>query len=85
MSYKLIYLNENAQEKASNIQIKHPGEMTEWCKRQGYEKVTCDCLCKAFKSDNPILHKRANFAYNFGWKRHNKTCDCVEKLRNSKK
>jgi hypothetical protein len=38
-----MYLNENAQEKTNKlnpIKISHPGEMTEWCKSQGYEKVT---------------------------------------------
>jgi hypothetical protein len=59
--------------------------MTEWCKSQGYEKVTWSCLLKAFKSCNALLHKRANFAYNFGWKNHNRSCGDIEKFKNSKK
>jgi hypothetical protein len=61
--------------------IKHPGAFTKWCKDQGFEGVNCECICKALKTDDPTLHKRANFAYNFGFKRNGRTCKCVEELR----
>ena len=62
-----------------DIEIKHPGKFTDWCKSHGFEGVTCDCICKAMSSNDPKLHKEANFAYNFGFKKNGKTCDCMAK------
>ena len=71
-----MYLNENAiisiaqiieeASKKSNIEIKHPGAFTKWCKQQGFEGVTCECIKKGLASDNPHVRKMANFARNFG-------------------
>ena len=83
----LIYLNESAlkllieNSEKPKIEIKHPGAFTAWCKKQGFDGVTCECICKAMATDNPTLHKRANFAYNFAFKRNGKTCDCMEKRK----
>jgi len=76
-----------SKKKKLKLEIKHPGAFTEWCKEQGFEGVTCECICKAMKTDDPVLHKRANFAYNFGWRRNGKTCACMEaiRLKNQKK
>jgi len=72
----ISYLNENAiisiaqiieeASKKSNIEIKHPGAFTKWCKQQGFEGVTCECIKKGLASDNPHVRKMANFARNFG-------------------
>jgi len=71
-----MYLNENAArsiiqileeaEKKSNIDIKHPGEFTAWCKKQGFEKVNCECIKKGLASKDSHVRKMANFARNFG-------------------
>ena len=77
---KLYYLNENALRmirETEEIEIKHPGAFTDWCKSQNFDGVTCECICKALKTNDKVLHKRAIFAYNFGFKKNGKTCDCV--------
>ena len=76
--YKINFIVENEKPK---IEIKHPGAFTSWCKSQGFDGVTCECICKAMSTDNPTLHKRANFAYNFAFKRNGKTCECMEKRK----
>lgn len=40
------------------------GAFTAWCKRQGYDGVTQECIQKGLASDNPTIRKRANFARN---------------------
>ena len=50
------------------IKIKHPGAFTNYCKKNGFEGVNCACVNKAMNTDNPILHKQANFARNFALK-----------------
>ena len=67
--------------KKVKLVIKNPGAFSKWCKDQGFEGVTCECVCKALKTDDPTLHKRANFAYSFGFKKNGKSCKCVEDLR----
>jgi hypothetical protein len=42
--------------------IKKPGAFTEWCKRQGYEGVTRECIEKGKKSPNPTTRRRAYLA-----------------------
>ena len=61
----LTQIIEEASNK-SNIEIKHPGAFTAWCKRQGFEGVTCECIKKGLASKNPHVRKMANFARNFG-------------------
>jgi len=82
-NYLKTYLNENTFNKLfiieNEIKISHPGAFTDYCKSQGFDGVTCECICKAMKSNDKTLHKRANFAYNFGFKKKGKTCDCMEK------
>ena len=70
----------------ANIDLnpKNKGKFTEYCKRKGYTGVTCQCICEALKSNNTTVVKRAVFAYNFGFRRNGKKCECVEKLRKSK-
>lgn len=50
----------------SKIHIKEnkEGSFTAWCKRQGFEGVTQECIAKGLKSDNPDIRKKANFARN---------------------
>ena len=62
------------------IDKEHQGEFTEWCKEQGYTKVTCGCIAKGKKSDDPHIRKQATFAYNFGFKKNGKTCKEVEDM-----
>ena len=80
-----MYLNETSLnlilEAKNEIKIKHPGAFTDWCKQQGFGGVTCDCICKAMATNDKTLHKRASFAYTFGFKEHGKTCDCMEKRK----
>jgi len=73
----VIVLFEN--EIKNQIKISHPGAFTDYCKKQGFSGVTCDCICKAMASNDKTLHKRANFAYNFGFKKKGQTCSCMEK------
>ena len=86
-----MYLNETSikiileSAEKSKIEIKHPGVFTDWCKKQGFDGVTCECVCKAMSTNDPTLHKRANFAYTFAFKNHNKTCECMEKRKKEKK
>jgi len=42
--------------------IKKPGAFTQWCKRQGYEGVTQECIEKGKKSDNITIRRRAILA-----------------------
>lgn len=72
-------LEENKKGKMK-IKLKHPGAMTEYCKENGFDGVTCGCLCKAMKEKDPVWHKRAIFAYNFGFKRNKKKCTCMEAI-----
>jgi hypothetical protein len=65
------------------IEIKHPGAFTEWCKKQGFDGVTCGCVCKGLESDDPVIRKRANFATNFGG--FAKKCKCVKEIRERRK
>jgi len=71
---------ENNKKNKPKIKLKHPGAMTEYCKENGFDGVTCGCLCKAMKEEDPVWHKRAMFAYNFGFKRNKKTCACMEAI-----
>lgn len=41
------------------------GAFREWCKRQGYSKVTRECIAKGKKSKNPTTRRRANLAATF--------------------
>jgi len=73
---------QNATDQAKmKIKLKHPGAFTEYCGG----KVTCECIYKALTSDDTTLHRRANFAYNFGFKRNGHICPQVEKLREQSK
>jgi len=58
------------KDKKPNVHIEsdHKGEFTEWCKQQGYKKVTCGCIEKGLKSSDPKVRKQANFARNFPFK-----------------
>lgn len=44
--------------------VKHPGAFTQWCKSQGYDGVTQDCINKG-KSAGGTTAKRANLAQTF--------------------
>jgi len=54
------------------------GKFTEYCNRKGYSGVTCDCIYEGKNSTDPHVRKMANFAYNFGFKKHGKSCSKVE-------
>ena len=79
--FDAIDFEEELKDKKSKIKIdhEHDGEFTKWCKEKGYTKVTCKCIEDGKKSDDPHVRKMANFAYNFGWKRHGKKCKNLEK------
>ena len=38
------------------------GTFTAWCKRQGFDGVTEECIAKGLASKDPTTRKRANFA-----------------------
>jgi len=42
--------------------IKKPGAFTEWCKRQGFDGVTSECIRRGMASDDPKTRKRAALA-----------------------
>ena len=46
------------------IDPKKEGTFTAWCKRQGFDGVTMECIEKGLKDDNPLIRKKANFARN---------------------
>jgi len=71
--------------KKIKIKIKHPGAMTEYCKKKGYDGVTCGCLCEAMNDPDPVWHKRANFAYVFGFRKNGKQCACMEEIYKKRK
>lgn len=41
------------------------GAFTAWCKRQGFNGVTEECIRKGLSSDNPTIRRRANLAKTF--------------------
>ena len=45
--------------------VKHPGAFTRWCKQQGYNGVTEECIQKGCKSDNETIRRRACLAKVF--------------------
>lgn len=46
------------------IKPENRGKFTAHCKREGFTKVTNECIEDALKSDSPSLRKQANFARN---------------------
>ena len=65
----------------NKIKISKPGSFTEYCHGQ----VSCACMHKALLSNDPSLHRKANFAYNFGYKRNGKICPEIENMRKEHK
>lgn len=45
--------------------VKNKGAFTKWCKQQGYDGVTQECIEKGKKSKNPTTKKRAVLAETF--------------------
>ena len=73
--------------KKAKIVLKHPGAFSAWCKKQGFDGVTCDCICKAIevakKNDDKTLMKQALFANNFAIKKKlGKNCPCIGENKN---
>jgi len=68
-----------------DIDPKDKGKFTAYCKRNGFDGVTCECIMKGLKSPDVGTRRRANFAYNFGFKKNGKKCSDVEKFRNKNK
>jgi len=62
--FSVLFENETKED----IEIKHPGAFTKWCKQQGFDKVNCECIKKGLESKNAHVRKMANFARNFGHK-----------------
>jgi hypothetical protein len=54
------------------------GAFTNYCKRKGFTGVTCECIKQGKNSTDYHVRQMANFAYNFGFKNHGKTCEEVE-------
>lgn len=56
-----------AKKKKKWIQDAHlkKGAFTEWCKKQGFDGVTEECIKKAKKSSNPTTRKRGVLAETF--------------------
>jgi hypothetical protein len=52
--------------------IKNRGSFSEWCKRQGYEGATKECIEKGKRSSNPTTRRRAHLAETL--KRLSKKC-----------
>jgi hypothetical protein len=77
----MIHIKKSA---TPSIDPDNKGQFTKFCKSKGYTGVTCQCICEALKSRSVKRVKEANFAYNFGFKKNGKTCDCVEKIRKQK-
>lgn len=52
--------------KRAKIKIKksREGTFTAWCKRQGFDGVTRECIRKGLESKDPRIRKKANFARN---------------------
>lgn len=42
--------------------VKHPGSFTEWCKQQGFNGVTEECIARGCKSKNKTIRSRACLA-----------------------
>lgn len=40
------------------------GSFTAWCKRQGFDGVTDECIAKGLQSKDPAIRKKAHFARN---------------------
>lgn len=40
------------------------GSFTAWCKRQGYDGVTNECIRRGLRSKDSGIRKKANFAKN---------------------
>lgn len=49
---------------AIKIKKQNRGKFMEYCKRNGYKKVTKKCIDQAKKSKSPAVRKRATFAAN---------------------
>ncbi len=46
------------------IDPKNKGTFTSYCKRNGFNGVTSECIAKGKNSKNPTTRKRATFADN---------------------
>ena len=69
MSYYEVYGIRKLKKGGIFIKKKNRGKFTEWCKRQGYNSVTSECISKGKSSDNSNIRKQATFAKNArGWK-----------------
>jgi len=44
------------------------GSFTAWCKRQGFDSVTAECVARGKASKDKRIQKKAIFAGNFGGK-----------------
>lgn len=55
-----------SKEKKPTIKIKpsKEGSFTAWCKANGFNGVTEECIRKGLASKNPAIRKKANFARN---------------------
>jgi hypothetical protein len=45
--------------------VKKPGSFTAWCKKQGFDGVTNECIEKGLKSDDKKIQARAKLARAF--------------------
>jgi len=53
-----------AKQPKIKINPEHKGAFTSYCKQQGFNGVTNECIEKGLKSDDPEIRKQANFARN---------------------
>ena len=51
--------------KGIEIEVKHTGTFTRYCKSKGFRGVTKKCIEEGCKSKNKTTKKRACFAKNF--------------------
>ena len=76
MSYKLFQDIDSysVEDKKPNIHIdpENEGSFTAWCKKQGFDGVTDECIKKGKQSKNKKIRKKAIFAENARKWKHKK-------------
>ena len=54
-----------AGERWMQAAVKRPGAFTNWCKAQGFDGVTAECIAMGKRSKNPTVRRRAVLAQTF--------------------
>lgn len=64
---RIIEIIEEMEKLSIHLNPKNKGKFTEYCKRNGFQGVTCECIKKGLAAGGQLA-KEANFARNFGHK-----------------